>query len=45
MQRFENVNAHGNLLVVSIVLVCGLWLGGIDLIQRLSGLDLRAFLE
>ena len=28
MQRFENVNAHGNLLVVSIVLVCGLWLGG-----------------
>jgi membrane fusion protein (multidrug efflux system) len=28
MQRFENVNARGTLLVVSIVLVCGLWLGG-----------------
>jgi membrane fusion protein (multidrug efflux system) len=28
MQRFENVNARGNLFVVSIVLVCGLWLGG-----------------
>ncbi|HEX7548443.1 MAG TPA: biotin/lipoyl-binding protein, partial [Candidatus Methylomirabilis sp.] len=30
MQRFENVNERGNLLVVSIVLACGLWLGGCD---------------
>jgi len=30
MQRFENVKERGNLLVVSIVLVCGPWLGGCD---------------
>jgi membrane fusion protein (multidrug efflux system) len=28
MQRFANVNERGSLLVASIVLVCGLWLGG-----------------
>ena len=28
MHRFENVNERGNLLVVSIGLACGLWLGG-----------------
>jgi len=28
MQRFENVSERGNLLVVSIGLACGLWLGG-----------------
>jgi membrane fusion protein, multidrug efflux system len=28
MHRFENVNEPGNLLVVSISLACGLWLGG-----------------
>lgn len=28
MQRFENVNERRNLIVVSISLACGLWLGG-----------------
>jgi membrane fusion protein (multidrug efflux system) len=28
MQRFENVNERSNLLVMSIVLACGVWLGG-----------------
>jgi membrane fusion protein (multidrug efflux system) len=28
MQRFENVNESRNLIVVSISLACGLWLGG-----------------
>ena len=28
--KFEPVDEHGNLLVVSIVLACGLWLGGCD---------------
>ncbi|MEI8190435.1 MAG: biotin/lipoyl-binding protein, partial [candidate division NC10 bacterium] len=30
MQRVENVNERGTLLVVSIVLACGLWLGGCE---------------
>jgi membrane fusion protein (multidrug efflux system) len=28
MQRFKDVNEHGNLIVVSMALACGLWLGG-----------------
>jgi membrane fusion protein (multidrug efflux system) len=28
MQRFEIVNERGNLLVVSVVLACSVWLGG-----------------
>src|SRR5512137_1847680 len=28
MLRFENMNKRGNLLITSISLVCGLWLGG-----------------
>lgn len=28
MQRFENMNERGKLLMVSIILACGVWLGG-----------------